>query len=75
MFFTYINNIENRGENQIKDAANGWIKIATHTSLLWAKSWTRNTSSGQSYKASMIINYDSGVVPDLKIPHFTTLES
>ena len=31
--------------------------------------------SGQSYKASTIVNYDSRVVPDLKIPHITTLES
>ena len=30
---------------------------------------------GQSYKASMIVIYDSRVVPDLKIPHITTLES
>ena len=30
---------------------------------------------GQSYKASTIVNYDSRVVPDLKIPHVTTLES
>ena len=31
-------------------------------------------SSGQSYKGSTIINYDSRVVPDLKIPQFSTLE-
>ena len=30
--------------------------------------------SGQSYKASAIVIYDSRVVPDLKIPHITTLE-
>ena len=30
---------------------------------------------GQSYKASTIVNYYSRVVPDLKIPHITTLES
>ena len=29
---------------------------------------------GQSYKASTIVIYDSRVIPDLKIPHFTTLE-
>ena len=29
----------------------------------------------QSYKAFTIIIYDSRVVPDLKIPHITTLES
>ena len=31
-------------------------------------------TSGQSYKASTIVIYDSRVVPDLKIPHITTLE-
>ena len=30
---------------------------------------------GQSYKASMIVDYNSRVVPDWKIPHITTLES
>ena len=29
----------------------------------------------QSYKASTIVNYDSRVVPELKIPHIMTLES
>ena len=29
---------------------------------------------GQSYKGSTIVNYDSRVVPDLKIPQITTLE-
>ena len=33
------------------------------------------TTCGQSYKASTIVIYDSRVVPDLKIPHITTLES
>ena len=32
-------------------------------------------TSGQSYKAPTIIIYDSRVVPDLKLPHITTLES
>ena len=32
-------------------------------------------SFGQSYKAPTIVNYDSIVVPDWKIPHITTLES
>ena len=31
--------------------------------------------SGQSYKASTIVIYDSRGVPDLKIPHITTIES
>ena len=30
---------------------------------------------GQSYKASTMVIYDSTVLPDLKIPHITTLES
>ena len=30
---------------------------------------------GQSYKSSVIVIYDSRVVPDLKIPHITTLDS
>ena len=30
---------------------------------------------GQSYKASAIIIYDTKVVPDLKIPYITTLDS
>ena len=33
-----------------------------------------NDTSGQSFKASTIVIYDSRVVPDLKIPHITTLE-
>ena len=32
-------------------------------------------TSGQPYKASTIINYDSRVVPDLKIPHIMNLDS
>ena len=43
-------------------------------------SWTENHKcmgskwiSGQSYKASMIVIYNSRVVPDLKIPHIMTL--
>ena len=34
-----------------------------------------NQTRGQSYKASTIVIYDSRVIPDLKIPHITTLES
>ena len=41
-------------------------------SLLLTKKWL---TSGQSYKASKIVIYDSRVVPDLKIPHIMTLES
>ena len=32
-------------------------------------------TSGQSYKASTIVIYDSLVVHDLKIPHIMTLDS
>ena len=32
-------------------------------------------TSGQSYKAYTIVIYDSRVIPNLKIPHITTLES
>ena len=31
-------------------------------------------TSGQSYKHFMLVNYNSRVVPDWKIPHITTLE-
>ena len=31
--------------------------------------------SGQSYKHFTLVNYDSRVVPDLKLPHITILES
>ena len=30
--------------------------------------------SGQSFKGLTIVNYNSRVIPDLKIPHITTLE-
>ena len=35
----------------------------------------KKTSSGQSYKHFTLVNYDSRVVPDWKIPHITTLYS
>ena len=38
-------------------------------------SMSKLETSGQSYKASTIVIYDSRVVPDLKIPHIMTLES
>ena len=37
--------------------------------------FTIGVTSGQSYKASTIEIYDSKVIRDLKILHFTTLES
>ena len=36
---------------------------------------TTTQTSGQSYKQFTLVNYDSSVVPDWKIPHITTLES
>ena len=35
----------------------------------------QEVTSGQSYKASTIVIYDSRVVPYLKIPHIPILES
>ena len=32
-------------------------------------------TNGQSCKQFTLVNYDSRVVPDLKTPHITTLES
>ena len=36
--------------------------------------YDKSLNCGQSYKGSTIVNYDSRVVTDLKIPHITTLE-
>ena len=33
------------------------------------------STCGQSYKQFTLVNYNSRVVPDLKTPHITTLES
>ena len=41
-------------------------------SLDWLNTYE---SCGQSYKHFTLINYDSRVIPDWKIPHITTLES
>ena len=53
------------------------FKIAQsgHTGCDSVSKVVASETSGQSYKASMIVNYDSRVVPYLKIPHITTLES
>ena len=34
-----------------------------------------SVTCGQSYKSSTIVIYDSRVIPDLKLPHITTLKS
>ena len=38
-------------------------------------SYSGTPLSDQSYKGSMILNYDSRVVPDFKIPNITTLDT
>ena len=54
--------------------AQKWKKIKpSGRTEKWRKYLGMN--SGQSYKASTIVIYDSRVVPDLKIPHITTLDS
>ena len=56
-----------------KDMAKCFVlfPINFHNSLWFESAQT----SGQSYKASTIIIYDSRVVPDLKIPHIMNLDS
>ena len=52
---------------------NYYFIIWTAIRCIWATFYCN--IRGQSYKASTIVIYDSRVVPDLKIPHITTLES
>ena len=50
--------------------------VVIYERKLFIKLATANgVTSGQSYKHFMLVNYDSRVVPDLKIRHITTLES
>ena len=52
------------------------IAIFLNFNKKYADDWNLNADlCGQSYKASTIVIYDSRVVPDLKIPHITTLDS
>ena len=54
------------------------VHFATINVQKWDCKWLAPgtyKSSGQSYKHFTHINYDSRVVPDLKIPHISTLES
>ena len=41
----------------------------------WQAFYGNAKTCGQSYKAPTIVIYDSRGVPDLKLPHITTLES
>ena len=52
-----------------------WSLMITQSILITTKFENDIASSGQSYKASTIVNYNSKVVPDWKIPHIMTLES
>ena len=45
---------------------------ATFVKLNWAIFYSN--ISGQSYKQFTLVNYDPRGIPDLKIPHITTLE-
>ena len=45
-----------------------------HCQIILAVNTLNGDVSGQSYEASTIVIYNSRVVPDLKIPHITTLE-
>ena len=49
-----------------------WFMLNQRTLTTWEGSLY---GCGQSYKASTIVIYYSRVVPDLKIPHITTLDS
>ena len=51
------------------------FKYSKMTSKIFFVIRLRNVTSGQSYKTSTIVIYDSRVVPDLKIPHITTVGS
>ena len=48
--------------------------LGTGKLLLEVEKRCIHSDSGQSYKASTIVIYDSRVVPELKIPHITTLD-
>ena len=48
--------------------------MAIQYAVLGFEPTNNHSTSGQSYKASTIVIYDSRVVPDFKLPHSTTLE-
>ena len=49
--------------------------VGTIGSAAWWYRCNGDETCGSSYKHFTLINYDSRVVPDLKIPHITTLNS
>jgi len=66
---------------QVKHASAAIVKLLLLTNPLNTKRSRKmlvnsiESTSGQSYKASTIIIFDSTVVPDLKIPHIMTIDS
>ena len=60
---------------RLKQRSCGWesnpvLQVGRRRLILWAMT---APTSGQSYKHFTLVNYDSRVVPDLKLPHITTL--
>ena len=49
--------------------------MAIQYAVLGFEPTNNHSTSGQSYKAPMIVIYDSRVVPDLKLPHIMARES
>ena len=78
-----LNINENSFDDLVGIQTRGCRMVVTEESaelwMVWkgALEWNYNMCAvcGQSYKASMIVIYDSRVVPDLKIPNITTQES
>ena len=54
-------------EAQLEDAKN-LVKCSTNL-------FTTNVTCDQSYKQFTLVIYDSRVIPDLKVPHITTLDT
>ena len=52
-----------------------YVPVSVFEAFNVSKSFSTSDICGQSYKHFMLVNYDSSVVPDWKIPHITTLES
>ena len=58
---------------QCVSSATGIFYLCINTSLPIVDS-AADCTCGQSYNASTILIYNSRVIPDLKIPHITTLD-
>ena len=87
MVFTHLQklpkNVGDLGKLMVAQSAKNrpiWSHCSLHTNnnvflFLVKSSLSRLETSGQSYKHFMLINYDPRGIPDLKIPHITTLRS